>query len=108
MHKVTQLSFLDHPELIGTARYGASVSPLEMASRFHTLPERSFDDLGFYDFFGVDSDLGLFGFRMHTRPDACVSYVTFIAKGQEIDAIDAISHFCDLPREKIYEFKENW
>ena len=108
MPQVKQVSFLDHPELIGTARYGVPVSPAEMADRFHTIPERSFDDLGFYDFFGVDTDVGLFALRMHTRTEPRMSYVSYVPKDKEVDAIEVISRFCDVPREKILMFEEMW
>jgi hypothetical protein len=108
MLKAKQVSFLDHPELVGTARYGVPVSPEELASRFHTVPERSFDDLGFYEFFGIDADAGLFGFRMHTRPEDRVSYVSFVPNDKEVDAVEAISHLCRVPREKILSFEESW
>jgi hypothetical protein len=102
-----QVSFLDHPELIGTARYGITVSMADMALRLGCVTERSFDDLGLYEFFAVETDSGLFGFRMHVHRLDRGSLVSFRAKG-DVDAIRAISDLCGIDASAVLSFEEPW
>ena len=74
-----QVSFLDHPALVGTARLVINVSPEEICENRSDLCcvlERSFDDLGAFDFLAFRIGDGVIGFRRHTNNSRQYSYVS--------------------------------
>lgn len=102
-----QVSFLDYPDLIGTARFGVRLTPSELAERFSLLVERSFDDLGSFDFVGVSTPDAVFGFRHHPATERPYSYVSCKPFGGH-DARTLISELCEVSPAQIDEFDENW
>lgn len=102
-----QVSFLDYPELVGTARFGVDISPAVIAERFRAVPERSFDDLGYFDFFGVRTDEAIFGFRMHIRSESKGSFVSVVSD-RSIDPIASIARLCEIDRSAVRVFQESW
>lgn len=105
---ITQISLLDHPELIGTAHYGVRISPADLAARDGLTPERSFDDLGYYDFLGVQTEEGLVGFRMHTGSQTKYSYVSLQGLRPNTDPKRLIGRICEIPPSEVSEFDEGW
>ena len=53
MLNYTQISFLEYPELVNSARYGVKISPESFSANKVIVVERSFDDLGEYSFVGL-------------------------------------------------------
>lgn len=105
-----QVSFLDHPNLIGTALFGVKISPANIADRLGPgcRPEVSFDDQGFYEFVGVETQNGLLGFRQHfdqpKKPGCLVS--CFPTDGNEPRSLIAL--FCGLRTKDVTELDGRW
>jgi len=60
------ISFLDFPELIGTASHGVFIRPEKIAETFNLYVEQSFSDqLGVYVFVGFEKDGCQFGCRRY-------------------------------------------
>jgi hypothetical protein len=108
MLRARQISFLDNQQLVGTARYGIPVTPCEVAKRFDARPERSFDALGYYDFFAVESESAMFGFRMHLDQEKQFSLVSFVAIRDGVNPVAAISEISGVRPEDVSTFDENW
>lgn len=106
-----QISFIDYPKLIGTARYGVMISPTELARRHRNdiggVPESSFDDLGVYEFFGVLTPHGMLGFRRHTARPEAYSFVSCLL-ADAADPKQVIAEFCGIPVAEIIAFDSEW
>ena len=108
MLKAKQISFLDHVELLGTADHIALVSPKEVAQKFECCLERSYDNLGEFEFVGIEFNKILFGFRRFTDDvNEDFSYVS-VRGALEKDTISKISELLDLPIEKIQKFPDKF
>ena len=60
------ISFLDFPQLVGTAAHGVFKTPEEIAKQFNLYVEQSFDDqLGMYSFVAFEKDGNQFGCRRY-------------------------------------------
>ena len=102
-----QISFLDHRELVGSARFGIALPPSEVARRLNAVLEISFDDLGVYEFVGISVDGSLLGFRKHRDAPRPYSYVSCVA-GKDVDAKELIATVCSIAPSDVTEFDEAW
>ena len=103
-----QISLFDYPELVGKARLGVRLTPSEIAAKYRLKPERSFDDLGYYDFLALSYRGTRLGFLSHlTSEDNRYSYVNVVADGQ-IGVKTLIAEICEVNESEIVEFDEEW
>jgi len=95
------ISFLDFPQLVGTAAHGVYKTPKEIAETFNLYVEQSFDEqLGMYSFVGFEKDGIQFGCRRYFNSPkkhgcmvSCLGAVAseeimLIARALEIDLQD--------------------
>ena len=105
--KIEQVSFLDHSQLIGTARYGAPVSAAHIAKLYRTIPERSYDELDYYDFLGLRVDGVLLGFRTRFRSSPGFSVISVLPDAFP-GGVGLISEVCRVDRLEVETFDETW
>lgn len=102
-----QVSFLDYPQLVGTARFGVTLTPTEIAARANAVLETSFDDLGVYEFLGLETAGAIVGFRRHINATRNYSYAACIQSGNR-DPKTVIGELCGIGPSEVIEFAENW
>jgi hypothetical protein len=102
-----QVSFLDYPQLVGTAKFGVALTPGEIAERTNTVLEMSFDDLGVYEFLALQGAHGVVGFRRHKNSSRKYSYASCIL-ADDCDAKSVIAELCGIGSSEVVEFNENW
>ena len=81
----TPISFLDYPQLIGTASHGVFMTPEEVAETFNLFVEQSFDEqLGMYAFVGFEKSGRQFGCRRYfgsPKEHGCMVSVLEVEEG---------------------------
>ena len=98
-----QISLVDNPDLVGTARFSAKLNPQDIAAKNNLMTERSFDDLDYFEFFGFENDEVRIGIRKHRGNQSEWSYVSvsgfhdhdakaYLAKVLSISVSDIVMH----------------
>ena len=107
MLETRQVSFLDHPDLIGSADLGIRVSPEEIAERFSLTTERSFDDLGDFEFLAVAFNKGIIAFRRYSAKSDQYSYISYKNFDRE-EAREIVRSLLADPELEVLEFDDKW
>jgi len=108
MLKYDQISFIEYPELINSARYGVNISPEKFSMEKVMVIERSFDDLGEYSFIGLNVEGIKLGMRRHTSSGKEYSYVSVMgAKSEKVER-NIICKIFEIPETEIVEFDDDW
>lgn len=105
---VRQVSFLDHVDLLGTARFGVLLAPRQVAEKYRLVIETSFDDLGAFDFLALSAAGGILGFRKYQAVPHPYSYVSVIPLRENLDRKQLIADVCGIAPGEVVEFDENW
>ncbi|MEP4051801.1 MAG: hypothetical protein ABJN22_06125 [Litorimonas sp.] len=103
------ISFLDYPQLIGSAAYGVFITPEKIAEKFDLFVEQSFcEQLGMYAFVGFEKSGRQFGCRRYfgsPEKHGCMVSVLGIGKNSRKEAIaDAL----DIDVQDVHYAGENW
>lgn len=102
-----QISFLDHPELIKPTRYSAKTCPLHTAQSMGLLPERSFDNLDYFDFLGLKVKDVLLGIRRHRGNTSGWSYISLCGyDGRSHEQF--IAAILSIPVSDVTTLDEDW
>lgn len=103
------ISFLDFPQLIGTASYGVFMTPEEIAERFNLYVEQSFcEQLGMYAFVGFEKAGHQFGCRRYfgsPKKQGCMVSVLGVENDRKREAI-AVA--LDLEIKDVLHVGGNW
>lgn len=102
-----QISLFDNPDLIGTARFGAKVSPQVVAANYDMMHERSFDDLDYFDFFGFEFAGVRVGIRKHRGNQNDWSYVS-LSGFDGNDPKRFLAETLSVSNSDIVVFDESW
>ena len=105
MLNVKQISILDAVDLIGKGRYAVKLSPFEIAKKFNLQCDRSFDDLGYFDFLCVEYQGTRFGFFQHTAHEVKNSYISIAGSRNEILDVTAL---LNVEEDAVHILDDEW
>jgi hypothetical protein len=105
--ELKQVSMLDWPQVTANARYGVAPSAEEVAQRHHLIPERSFDDLAYFDLFAVKVGDVVLGFRSYFQTKRKSSVVAVWPRDCA-DAAKLIAEIAGVPLIEVEIFREDW
>ena len=107
MLEFKQISLIERPNLIGTAKYGISISPESFAKGKLLIVEKSFDDLGEFSFIGLNIGGVFIAMRRHVNTSKNYSYIS-LEGSSKASAKHFIANFFELDETEIIEFDEYW
>lgn len=107
MLKMKQVSILDASDLIGKARFAVKLSPSDVARKFGLEPERSFDELGYFDFLCLQSGDFRFAFFQHTAHQFKNSYVS-IAGSDDENVEEQLAQVLGIDGREIHGLEGEW
>lgn len=106
MPAIVQHSMIDHPHLIGGAKFGIELTTAEIAERFGLLPERSFDDLDYFEFLCLEYDGVKLAFQHRFKASGSGSMISFDSLGHK-NPIQLIAAVCGVGPEEIHVFEKD-
>ena len=105
MITVIQHSMIDHPSMIGGARFGVELTTSQIAEIYGLLPERSFDDLDYFEFLCLEHKGVKLAFQHRFQRQSAGSMVSFSELGAH-NPIQLIAEVCKVGLEEIHVFDE--
>ncbi|MEM9422669.1 MAG: hypothetical protein AAF986_09210 [Pseudomonadota bacterium] len=107
MLNIRQISFIDYPNLIGTARLGINVSPEMIAKKLGMNIETSFDELGAFSFLGIAAGDVILGLRRYSQKDDEYSYISTLNTTPTVVS-ERIKEILPSFEIEFSEFDEDW
>ncbi len=107
MIRVEVVSFVDHIDLVGTARFGVAMRAEAVAAEYNTIPERTFDDLGHFEFLALKVDGVLLGFRTHILNPNVYAVVSVIPR-DHADSVRLIGEVVGIREDEVDLFDHDW
>ena len=102
------LPLADHEDLLGKARFGIKMTPIEVAERFGLSCEKSCDELDYFDFLGIQLDATRIGFRMHQGAANPHSLVSVAWSGRDKDIPGLLAGLLGIEIAEVIKFDEDW
>ena len=106
MLNVKQISILDAVNLIGKGRYGVRLSPSDIAEKFNLQCDRSFDDLGYFDFLCLEYGETRFAFFQHTGRKIKSSYISIA--GSSRNEAHKLAALLNVSEDEVHLFNSEW
>ncbi len=109
MNDRNPISFLDFPELIGTASYGVFITPEQIAETFNLYVEQSFSDqLGMYLFVGFEKDGHQFGCRRYLGSPKNLGCLVSVLGAQDNVKQSLIAKALDVDISQVHHIDGKW